>query len=153
MTTTADNIVVQDYSDTLNYPIAKDASFDINAGDLVWFDATAYIVKSLDSDAHAAYLAGVAKDTSYKNPFGTKVYDPNIAIKVKGIVELKTTTSESYYHGTAVYYGADAQTVTTVAGSYIVGYVWNPNSTSAITGASGTKVKVLLRTAYPFLGV
>jgi hypothetical protein len=31
--------------------------------------------------------------------------------------------------------------------------VWKPNSTAVTTGASGTNVNVLLRTAFPFLGV
>jgi predicted RecA/RadA family phage recombinase len=153
MTTTADNTIVQDYTDVLNYPILKDGNGDINAGDMVYMDTTNHYVLAATTDAHVQYLVGVAKDTTYKNPFGTKIYDASAAIKVKGIVSLKTTTSESYYHGTAVYMGADSQTVTTVAGSYIVGYVWKPNSAAVTTGASGTNVNVLLRTAFPFLGV
>jgi hypothetical protein len=151
--TTADNTIAQDVQDTLNYPILKDGNGDINAGDLVYMDTTNHYAVAATTDAHCQYLAGVAKDTSYKSPFGTKVYDPSVAVKSKGIVRLKTTSGETYYHGTVVYIGADSQTVTTVAGTYGVGIVWNPNSYAGISGTTTAVINVLLRSNFPFLGV
>jgi len=153
MATTADNVIVKDVNNVIEYPILKDGTGDINGGDMVYMDTTNHNVLAADTDAHCQYFCGVAKDTTYKNPFGTKIYDPCLAVFNKGIASFKTTGSESYYHGTTVYIGADAQTVTTVSGSYSIGYVWKPNSTAVTTGATGTNVDVLIQARFPFLGV
>lgn len=151
--TTADNTISKDYSDTLNYPILKDGNGDINAGDLVYMDTTNHYVVVATTDSHCQYLVGTAKDTSYKNPYGTKIYDPNLEVKAKGIVKLLTTSGETYYHGTTVYIGATSQTVTTSAGTYGVGYVWNPNSYAGISGTATASVDVVLQSRFPMLGV
>lgn len=153
MATTADNTKAKDVNDRISYTIDTTGSNDINAGDMVYFDTSAHQAKSAATDANCQYFAGVAEDTSYKNPFGTKKYDPMISVFKEGIFWFKTTTSESYFDGTPVSIGADAQTVTTVGGTYPVGTVHNPGSTAAITGASGTSVMVIINPRFPFLGV
>lgn len=153
MATTADNVKAQDLNDRIPYPIDTSGSNDINGGDMVWFDTSVHYVKSIASDANAQYFAGVAEDSSYKNPFGTKKYDPALSVFKEGIFWFKTTASETYYHGTAVSIGADAQTVTTVGGTYPVGSVHNPFSITGITGATGVNVMVIINPRFPFLGV
>ena len=63
------------------------------------------------------------------------------------VAQLKSTASETYYPGTVVYIGADAQTVTTVAGSNRVGIVVLPVGVSSVSGAAGVNVPVLVKSA------
>ncbi len=153
MTTTADNNKAKDLNDCIAYTIDNSGSNDINGGDMVYFDTSAHYVKAIASDANAQYFAGVAKDTSYKNVYGTKKYDPAITVFKEGIFWFKTTNSESYYDGTPVSIGADAQTVTTVGGTYPVGTVHNPGSTAAISGTGTNLVMVIINPRFPVLGV
>lgn len=138
----------------LNYPHIIDGTFDYNQGDLLYFDASAKIVKALDSDAHAAYLAGVALRSAFLAPYSAqnlaggpalqKNYYQNALVGIGCIASFKTTVGETYEDGTALYLGADAQTVTTVAGAHSIGVVKLPNGGSAITGAAGVEVPVLV---------
>jgi hypothetical protein len=155
-TSSRDNIVKAVGFDVkkLNYPHIKDGTFDYNQGDLLWFDASAKIVKALDSDAHAAYLAGVALRSAFLAPYTAqnlaagpgiqKNYYNDALVGIGCIASLKTTVGETYEDGTAVYAGADAQTVTTVAGSHSVGVIKLPSGGSAVTGAAGIEVPVLV---------
>jgi hypothetical protein len=155
-TSARDNIVKAVGFDVkkLNYPHASDGSFDYNQGDLLWFDASADIVKALDSDAHAAYICGVALRSSFLAPYSAqnlaggpalqKNYYQNALVGIGCIASMKTTVGETYKDGTVLYAGADAQTVTTVAGTHSVGVVKLPNGGSAITGAAGVEVPVLV---------
>lgn len=138
----------------LNYPQAVDGSFDYNQGDLVYFDAGAAIVKALDSDAHAAFLAGVALRGSFLAPYTAqnlssgpgiqKNYYNDALVGIGCIASFKTMVGETYVDGTVLYAGADAQTVTTVAGNHSVGVVKLPSGGDAITGAVGVEVPVLV---------
>jgi len=149
MATTAQNNLVGKKSDRLFYPIDNSGSHDINAGDLVWYDTSVHYIKSLDSDAHGAYVAGVAQDTSYLNVYGTKEYSPLLGVYVGQIHALNTTGSDTYYTGTPVYYGADAQTITAVAGTNILGYVMLRPGQASVAGGSGVTVDVLVIPLYP----
>jgi hypothetical protein len=61
------------------------------------------------------------------------------------VAQLKTTAAETYLPGIAVYIGADAQTITTVAGSNLVGHIVLPVGVTSVTGASGVLVGVAIK--------
>ncbi len=146
-----DNVVIE-LATPVPYPVKVDGTADINGGDLVYFDTSAKVVKSLDnSTTHAAACAGLAKNGSYIQPYSTKEYFNQIPVLQKGIVSLNTTAAETYSEGDPVYYGGDAQTITNVdpGGATLLGYVKLGSGQSTLTGASGVKVNVLLRVNYP----
>lgn len=125
----------------------NNSSFPVNEGDLVYWDDTAHLVKSLDNDTHAATLLGVALDptavsSNLDSPSAPPV--PAITVGYGAVASLKSTASETYNNGTIVYIGADAQTITTVTGSNPVGVVRLPVLGSPITGATGVMVPVLV---------
>lgn len=126
----------------------SNSTFPINQGDLVYWDGTAHIAKVVGSDANAAALLGVALGSSAFNSnldnSSATVAVYNIEIGYNVIASFKTTNAETYAEGTAVYIGADAQTITTVAGTNKVGVVRLPPRGSAVTGASGVTVPVLV---------
>jgi hypothetical protein len=148
MTTQQDNVIMK-YTPSNDYPILVDGTYEINGGDLVYFDSSAHVIKSLDSDAHAAYLAGMAENGSYLNVYGKKKYFDRLPVVEKGVVRLNTTTAETYYEGTAVYFGADAQTITTVAGSYIVGYCKLGAGQTSVSGTTQSWIGVQLAPKWP----
>lgn len=137
----------------LNYPLSNGGSFDFNQGDLLFYDSGAACVKPLDTDANAAYLAGVALRSAFLAPYVAqnvaggpaiaKNYYNDALVGIGCIVSLKTTAGETYADGTVLYAGADAQTVTTVAGNHSIGVV-KLNGAAAITGAVGQEVPVLV---------
>lgn len=131
-----------------------DSVSSVNQGDLLYFDGTAKIVKPL-TDANAASFCGQAlqpsKPSSNLDNSGALAQQ---ALMVGGaglVCLLKTTAAETYSYGTAVYVGADAQTITTVdPGSHVViGHVILPIGAAAatVTGAVGVSVQVLLSPA------
>lgn len=148
MSTTAQNNLVRQVGGkkTLSYPIKTDGTADINAGDLVYWDSSAKVVKSLDSDAHAATLVGVAAKSSYVNPFGTKQYEADMSILVGNIHAFNTNAGDTFNHGDGVFFTTDAQTVTSTdpGGGHKVGYVMLRPGQSAVTGASGTTIDILV---------
>ena len=155
-TQSRDNIVKADGFDVkkLKYPLSDGGSFDFNQGDLLYFDASAMYVKPLDSDAHAAYICGVALRSSFLAPYTAqnlaagpgiqKNYYQDALVGIGCIASLKTTVGETYEDGTVLYLGADAQTVTTVAGTHSVGVVKLQSGGDAVTGAAGVEVPVLV---------
>lgn len=155
-TVARDNFVhgLRGQQNRISAPLGGSAvSFDFNQGDLLWWDVSVGYVKPLDSDAHAAYLAGVALRSAYIAPYASatiaggpamvKNYFPSALLGFGDVYTLYSTAAETYAHGTAVYYGADAQTITTVAGSHLIGTVSLPQGGS-ITGAAGVLVPVLV---------
>lgn len=131
----------------LHMPISH-ATFPINQGDLVYLDTSAHIIKALDSDAHAASAVGVALQPSVVSSnldLSTAPAQPAIMVGWDVVANLKTTASETYYHGTVVYLGADAQTITTVVGTNALGAVVLPAGVASVTGAAGVKVGVLVK--------
>lgn len=155
-TTPKDNIVKAVGFDVrkVNYPLSSGGSFDFNQGDLLWFDSSAKYVKPLDSDAHAAYLVGVALRSAALSiyvaqnvaggPAASKQYYNDALVGIGCIASMKTTVGETYEDGTVLYAGADAQTVTTVAGAHSVGVAKLIAGGAAITGAAGVEVPVLV---------
>lgn len=120
----------------------------IAQGDLVFLDTGAHILKPVAVDADAATLCGVALSPSAPTSNidnGTAPLEKGISVGSDGVFELKTTASEVYHTGDAVYIGADAQTVTLTVGTNKVGTVLLPTNVSLVTGAAGIKVQVVIK--------
>lgn len=130
----------------LHMPV--NASFPIKQGELVYLDTTAHHIKPAASDANYATGLGVALQPSVASSNLDNSSAPAEKAVMVGwdvVASLKTTAAETYYHGTAVYMGADAQTITTVAGSNQVGSVVLPSGVASVTGASGLLIGVLVK--------
>lgn len=126
------------------------SSFPINQGDLVYWDSAAHLAKPIASDANAATNMGVAltpSKVSSNLDNGAAPAEKAIMVGWDVVATLKTTASETYYTGTVVYVGADAQTITTVAGSNAIGTVLLPVTQSSVTGAAGVTVPVVIKSA------
>ena len=136
------------------WAIDKTGSFDINAGDLVWFDTAAHTLKPLDTDAHAAFLVGWAYDSSFINLYGTKKYDDAIVGVAQGAGRFKTTSGDTYHDGDACWLGADAQTITNTQGgnSHQIGVIYLPFG-NTVTGGAGTLVEMIVLPQFPGTGV
>jgi hypothetical protein len=128
-------------------------SFDYMQGDLLYWDSTVQYVKPLDSDAHAANLVGVALRSAYLAPYYSmqlsggpgpvKNYFDWALIGFGDVYSFFTTAGDSYVPGQSVYFGADAQTITNVAATKVIGTIWNPAG-GAIAGGAGVMVNVLV---------
>jgi len=126
------NNIVQDVNfggKQLAYALSTGGSFDFNQGDLLWFDASAHYVKPLDTDAHAAYFAGVAMRPAFIAPYTAtqlaggvavqKNYEPCALVGFGLIASFLGTAGDTYNDGDPVYLaaGADPQTITNTAAS------------------------------------
>lgn len=136
------------------FPVSDGGSFDINQGDLVWFDTATHLLKPLDSDAHAAAFAGVAYDSSFLNLYGQKKYEAGIAVQQKGVGRSFQTVGDTYHHGDTLYLGADAQTVTNTVGgnTHPIGTVYLPMG-NTVTGAAGALIEWVILPQFPGTGV
>ena len=120
-----------------------------NQGDLLYLDTTAHLLKPLDSDAHAASVCGIARQSIVSGKLypvyqGTQVDAAGAIESVAGpqvgvIASLKLKSGDAFVPGAAVYFGGDAQTVS-VTGTYIVGYFQD----AAITANASSVGNVLL---------
>jgi hypothetical protein len=127
----------------LHLPCAN-ATASVHVGDLVYLSG---IVKPLDTDGNAASGVGLALQPSIVNSNldnGSIPVPTDLLVGWDLVANLKTTASEVYAHGMKVYIGADAQTITSVAGSNHVGRIeLNPGQTT-LTGAAGLRVGVVI---------
>ena len=117
----------------------------ISQGDMCQWDITSKIATNALLASGSIFL-GVAESASPLAGLGTSATPLTrnlVRIRHQGLHEFKTTTSESYSHMTPVYQGADAQTVSTVGSTRIIGEAWYPDGTT-VTGAAGTLVNVLI---------
>ncbi len=159
LTTPRDNFVhgLRGQQNRINKPLGGSlVSFDYNQGDLCWYDSAVNYAKPLDSDAHAAYLIGPALRSAYIAPYASanlaggpalvKSYFPSGLFGFGDVYTFFTTAGDTYVDGTAVYFGADAQTITAVAGSHTIGQVYLPagNGLASVAGGSGILVPVLV---------
>lgn len=142
------------------YPLDTSGNNDFNQGDMLQFDTSNHYVKAVVAGASVNF-AGVALKSANLSLYvnqnkGTAVknYDIEALVAVSGIFSFKTTASETYNDGTALYIGADAQTVTTVSTTNtLVGYAKLRPGGSAVTGAAGVSIDVLIAIAYPVAGI
>lgn len=131
---------------SLHVPVVHSTN-PIKQGELLYLDTSAHIAKPLDSDAHAASILGVALQPSAVTSSIDSSSEKAVQVGWDLVAQLKSTASETYYPGTVVYIGADAQTVTTVAGSNRVGIVVLPVGVASVAGAAGVNVPVLVKSA------
>ena len=145
-----DNVVLRG-ADPIPFPIDTTGSNDVMAGDAVWMDTTNHWVASVDSDAHAAYFAGVAMDGSYIQPYSSKKYSPQIPVLTKGVVRFLMTSGDTYHDGDSVYIGATPQTITNTAGgsTHVIGYVKLPPNITSLAYAAGSYVQVQITPLWP----
>ncbi len=160
-TTAQDNLVKATGFDVrkVEYPVDTAGLSTFNQGDMTYFDTSTNLLKALDTDGHASAFAGVALKSSQLSLFvnqntgsATTNVEPRGLVGVNGIFSFKTTAAETYKEGTVLYIGADAQTVTTVAGSNSVGIIKQRSgaaNAAAVTGASGTSIDVMILVKYP----
>ena len=120
-----------------------------NQGDLIYLDTTNNLLKALASDANAATICGIARQTIVSgkpSPVyqGTAV-DASTAIEgIAGpqagvIAKLKLKSGDAFVPGGSVYYGGDAQTVSS-SGTNVVGIFQD----AAITATSTSEGNVML---------
>lgn len=130
----------------LHAPVS--VSFPIKQGELVYLDTAAHLAKSADSDAHAATLLGVALQPSTVSSNldnGSAPAEKTVMVAWDLVASLKTTAAEVYYHGTDVYLGADAQTITNVVGTNKIGTVVLPAGVASVTGVAGLLIGVVVK--------
>ncbi len=152
MATVAQNNLVVAHTPPIPYPILRTGSSLINAGDLVYFDTSAKVIKVMDDAVtHAAFFAGMALNGSFIQPYSVAQYEYQVPVLSRGVVRLQTTAAESYAEGDPLYFGGDAQTITKVdpGSGVIVGYAKLGPGVTALTGAAGVKLEVLLAPKYP----
>jgi len=117
----------------------------INQGDLVYL--TDGLLHALDTDGNAASALGVAlQPTTVSSSLdnSSNLTPKSIMVGWNMVASLQTTAAETYTPGINVYIGADAQTITTVAGSNKVGRIVLPDGVSSVTGASGLRIGVAI---------
>ena len=121
----------------------------IEQGDLVYFDTADHLVKRAASDANCATLVGVSKQpsqvsSSIDNSGAPK--EKQVQVSAAAIHWMPTTAAEVYNTGDLVFIGDSSKTVTKVAATNAVGRVILPPGQSAVTGAAGVSVPVLIYT-------
>lgn len=97
----------------------------IHSGDMVYVDQTSFDIKALDSDAHAFYFVGISEDNqdTTQDAYPSQTDPTKMSVVRRGWAKMFTTNGETYNPGMRLFVGADAQTVTNVAGSNRVGAV------------------------------
>jgi len=137
---------------TLPYPVDMAGSHDFNAGDMLCYDGTQLVAAT---DGAAATFVGVAQDSAALNVYGTKVYQPQMNAIIGQLHSMKATVGDSIAHMTAVYVGADAQTVVVAdPGSHkAIGYIVLRAGQAAFTAVAGSLVDVLIIPQLPYAGV
>lgn len=129
----------------LHAPWSVDITLTYNQGDLLYFDDAVEKVKPGTDDDSMEFLVGVALQSFPVTSLGTgegSTRQPSMEVGDGDIFEFKTTSGETLNDGEKVYIGADAQTVTTTAGTFHVGIVRLLPGQSPITGAAGVFVQV-----------
>jgi predicted RecA/RadA family phage recombinase len=156
MATTAQNNIVFE-GRSLGFAVDGTGSNDINQGDQVYMDTSAHLVKSLgaNDDTNAANFVGVAMESSFINPYGTKEYSAQIPVMLAGVATFNTTSGDTYNEGDAVYVGADAQTVTNTVGGLTkkIGFVKMRPGQSAVAGGTNVTIDVAIERQFPVAGI
>lgn len=128
----------------------------LTAESLVWWDSTNGYIRPLSDDTNAAHFAGVCMDTvpanydSITNPTGVSPNSSrNIARVSKACqMNLKATASDAINPNALIYAGADAQTMTTTAGSHAIGYV-DPEQAVVASATGGQLILCRVRANTP----
>jgi hypothetical protein len=129
------------YHGTENYKVYTQSGID--TGDMCQWDTGARLATA-NLLASGSIFLGVAESTQPLAGLGSTTVPLTgdvVRIKSQGVFEMKTTTGETYSHLEPVFQGADAQTVTKVSATRLIGRIHLPDGTQ-VTGAAGTSVKV-----------
>lgn len=160
--TTAQNNLYTVIDETRIMKVSADEAVKYNEGDMAYLDTTDGTVKALDSDANAANLVGVFRDTKpvahHIMVSGQQFKDyASIFLKRGQVYRFKIKGAEAIADGDKVYFGGDAQTVTTVAGAMVnhVGVIVlrHEEGDIAHTTVVGEEVLVLLKDSVVFADV
>jgi len=151
MATTPKNRIVRSVAPGSIFENAKplvSSAISWNQGDLLYLDTVNHLLKPLDSDAHAATICGIARQTIVSgkpvSPYQGTAVDAAQAIEAlagpqHGVVaKMLLKAGDSFVPGGLVFYGTDAQTVSS-SGTNLVGVFQGP----AITAAAGDEGEVL----------
>lgn len=129
---------------------------DIKMGDMVFWDTANKKVRALNGDVNVATLLGVSKEASQVSHHNQQGGLNKIAIDVMKdkTVRLKIAGAEAIDNFTPVYWGGDAQTITTVQGAntLVIGHIMlnYDEGDFARTTTAGERVYVQLVRSYVF---
>ena len=139
---------------SIGYPVDPSGSAEFNAGDMVCY-VGGYLQAATDVTTtwYSNNFVGVAQNSSYLSIYTdatgavVKERPESVEVLVGQVHQRKVTLANSTLtHGTALYIGADAQTVTKTKpdnSSQLCGYVYYPKG-GTLTLAAGTTVDVLI---------
>lgn len=178
--TTANNSALQPIlPGVINLPCIQNAATNINAGDLVFWDAGGvlgvgkYTLGAITTDAQAGSSIGVSQDSQpinsqlTANIGGTSnVYKlPDyLVVNFNSVFRFNSTAGDTYNWFDALYIGADSQTLTNTAGAKtnILARVFFPPSdengnslvnTWPVSGGTGVIVRGIVKPLYANLGI
>jgi predicted RecA/RadA family phage recombinase len=141
------------------YRLDPSGTYPVELGDLVYWDSANRWLRLMATGSNGPNFVGCAEGHG-PTPASSIDNAPNkikdIRVRHKGIFRFKTTAAESYDHGDALVIGADAQTILLQGGAAateVIGYVWNPTASAAVTGAAGVEIDVLLKSNFPTVGL
>lgn len=140
------------------------SNLTVNAGDLVYWDATNYTVTPLTANSQvASNFLGIALQSSAALIYPGDAAQVGVLVCVRGHVWLNTTASETYNPFDDVTVGADSQTIvksgatsTNRVGFVVIDPPATPRPNQAtpvpeqVTGASGTKIRVCLEPKHKY---
>lgn len=119
----------------------------LTSGDMIAWDSTnkkaVQATQATDTD-----FVGVMRGDGQVYSLGRDATEISVIAKAGEVFEFKTTGSDTYFHGDAVYMGADAQTVQkSSTGSFLVGYVHLPvhQQENGVAGGAGVLVPVAIK--------
>lgn len=152
MPTIAKNRIVRSVSPNSLFEEAKaliSSAISWNQGDLLYLDTATNLIKPLASDANGATMLGIARQSISSgkpiSPYqGTSVDAAQAIENLAGpqfgvIAKMILKAGDSFVPGGSVYYGGDAQTVSST-GTNAVGVYQG----AAITAASGDQGEVMI---------
>lgn len=140
-----------------SYRYDSSGSNQIEMGDLVYFDVSAFVLKQMTA-GNGPEFVGVASDTG---PTPASQIDNAPSLIVNGPVEsagvfrFKTTAADSLVHGDIMVIGADAQTLLKRTGealTEVIAYFWNPTGSAAVV-AGGEEQLFLITAQLPAAGI
>jgi len=145
-------------ADPADYRLDPAGANPIELGDLVYWDTGNLYLKTMTAGNGPSFV-GVAEGhgpTPVSQIDNAPYLIKSIRVRHKGVVRMKTTAADSLSHGDLLVIGADAQTVlkrTAEALTEVIGYVWNPQASAAVTGAAGVNIDVVLSPQFPAVGL
>jgi hypothetical protein len=163
MSTIAQNNIVREVAPKSLFESALpvlSSAVTFNQGDLIAFDNTNKVLKAVTGTGDGAQILGVAPNTVVNglmpSPVQGTAVDGSAAIEdmagpIYGVVAFfKATAGDAWNPGDPAYIGADAQTVTSVAGGSSIGVYQGKAVASA---ASGTNLDILVGCRFGLSGI